>query len=1131
MRRPSGRIGTAGRRGWQKYLLIVICAGFAANVPAAPPGVAHQPAAPQTVRFNIPSQPLQGALLAFSDQASVQVASPAAIVAERSSPGVTGTMSVPAGLTRLLADTGFEYVQVAESTYAVRPARTASGPDAAAMAPPATAAEPADDPPADQPAVDADQADEASASDQAQAFGTVMVTGSRIGRTDIVGSQPVLRISRQQIETSGLTSIGQILETITSAHPTQNAAFNFEADGSSSIDLRFLGSKRVLVLVNGQRWITGLSGATDLNTIPLSLVDHIEVLQNGASALYGSDAVAGVVNVILKKHFKGAQASAFIGAYRGGGDYADGWDGKTEHYSVTLGQQGDDEGFTFNASYRSTERIAASNRGFSHVPVYGTGVTRGSSATPQGRFSFVAPTLGNPSSPNVAPAPFTGLTAQQCPARNFGTADNPEYLPYCDLTLKPGANGQNPANYVRWSNAARYNWIKASGNSLGDSLVIPIEMKSIYTRAFYDLTPNVTFHISGFYNARHSQTDAAPTPLFFDNGTIGANQKYNPFGFTLSSVNPVEVAPGVERPSMSFLYRRLSEFPIRQERRRVHTYRFGGGFNGMFTSGTRLWSWDTAFIYMSNSLHYSNPAGIDATHFDNALSSDCSAHPDCVPLNLFGGQGTAGNGTISPAQVNYIAYTQQSHTRKVERIYDANISTPNLATLPAGNLGFAAGYEYRQEIGKYLPDSHSQLGETLARQAVKPTSGRYKVDSVYAEFKVPLLTHLPAAYQLNLDIASRYSNYTTFGSTVNSRVGFKYRPVKDLAIRGTWSQAYRAPNIHELYASQALSYPTVFDPCSDYKTSNVSAAVAKRCAAAGVPASYSQADQQVDTLVGGNPNLQPETATTKSVGFVYSPHWLPGFNISADYYHIELDNTIQPFGAQNVVNACYKAGNTDQCAKIDRSQFGKIARVINTETNIGGTFTDGIDVGVSYAFPTPVGHFRVSVDETHVRDYEIYFPNGEGGTTTTELVGIERAGFIAPFSVPSDKANLGITWSSGPWRASFTLHYISDLWEPHCSDARDGTKISLTALGLCSDPNYDNNYLSRNHLGSVVWDDVRAQYEFRPINTTLAFGIRNLFNKKPPHQARPIEDIAFDPTEYQFLIGRFFYLSATVRFD
>ncbi|HET7307346.1 MAG TPA: TonB-dependent receptor [Gammaproteobacteria bacterium] len=1098
-------------------LALVLSCGLCATALAASP--------PSSVKFDIPPQPLASALIQFSEQAGVQVASQAVNVSNTLSPGVAGSMPVEAGLTRLLANTGFTYVTIADGTFAIKaapPTGTASA-DPPAQGDNSVSPAPVD--PADPP-------DEAVASpssqNRAQNLGRIMVTGSRIKSTDLVGSQPVLRISHQQIESSGFTTVGQILEGITSGHATENAAFNFEATGASSIDLRFLGAKRALILVNGHRWITGLSGATDLNTIPLSLVDHIEVLQNGASALYGSDAIAGVVNVILKKHFHGVEATAFIGGYQGG---TSGWDGKTQHYSVTLGQEADHEGFTFSTSYRSSQRIAASDRVFSHVPVFGTGITRGSSATPNGRFNFIAPTNGDPSSPNVVPAPFTGLTAQQCPASNFGTTANPIYLPHCDLTLRPGGNGTNPADYVPWSNKYRYNWIKASGNSLGDSLVVPVEMKSIYTRGFYDLSPNVTFTISGFYNNRHSLTDAAPTPLFFDNGTIGANQKYNPFGFTLSSVDPVQVAPGVSRPSMSFLYRRLSEFPIRQTRRRVQTYRFSGGFNGQFTAGSHLWSWDSAFIYMSNNSHESNPSGLDATRFDDSLSSDCASRPGCVPLDLFGGQGPSGNGTITPAQVDYIAYTSQSWTRKVERLYDANISTADLLTLPAGDLGFAAGYEYRQEVGSYLPDSHSQLGETLSRQPVKPTAGRYKVNSVYAEFKVPLLSHLPGVYQLNLDVASRYSNYSTFGSTTNSRAGFKYRPIPDLAIRGTWSQAYRAPNIHELYASQSLNFPTVFDPCSSYKTSNVSASVAARCAAAGVPQSYTQADQQVDTLSGGNPNLQPETATSKSIGFVYSPHQLPGFNVSAGYYHINLKNTIQPFGAQNVVNACYQGGNDQACTKITRSKFGKISLIQNTETNIGGTFTDGIDFGASYGFQTAVGHFRINFHDSHVRHYEIYFPNGQGGTDTTKLVGIERAGFILPFSVPADKANLGLTWSAGPWQASWTLHYISDLVEPHCSDANDGTPISLTALGLCSEPNTENNFLSRNHMGSVVWDDIRAQYDVLPINTSFAFGIRNVFDKQPPDQARPIEDIAYDPTEYEFLIGRFFYLSATVRFQ
>lgn len=1078
----------------------------------------------ESVNFDIPPEPLPSALMRFSRQAQVQLVSQEREISDIYTHGVSGQMLAYAGLERLLQGTGFQYRRVGDETVAIKsaaPAAEARKPEVAG--PPAPRLARADFGAANAAPQAASQ--QQGAAGEAQNLGQVTVTGTRIKRSTAISSQPVLRISREAITKSGLTSVGQILESITSGHATMNGAFNFEASGAATIDLRYLGAKRALVLVNGHRWITTLSGSTDLNTIPLSLVDHIEVLQNGASALYGSDAVAGVINIITKKNFNGMEASAYLGAYRGG----DGWDGKTQHYDVTLGSQGNREGWTFNASYRNNERIAASDREFSRVPVYGTGVTRGSSSTPQGRFGFVAPTTGDSSTPNVVPAPSTGLTAQQCPARNFGTADAPTYLPYCDLTLAPGADGQNPANYVPWSNEARYNWIKAAGNSLGDSLVIPIETKAIYARGHYDLTPDITFVMSGFYNQRYSQTDAAP-PLLTFSGSIDADQKYNPFGFTLSPNQPIEVAPGVSRPTLSFIFRRLSEFPIRQTRRRVHTYRFSGGFQGQFTAGSTLWNWDSAFIYMTNDQESSNPAGYDVGRSDEALSTGCSSDPSCVPLNLFGGQGASGNGTITPAQVHYIAYVSQNQTHEVARLYDANISTTNLAMLPAGGLGFAAGYEYRQEVGSYLPDSHSQLGETGSRQPVAPTNGRYNVNSVYAEFNVPLLANLPGLYNLSVDVASRYSDYNTFGSTTKSRAGFKYQPVPDLAIRGTWSEAYRAPNIDELFASQSQHFPTVFDPCTDYKTSGVSGDVQARCAAAGVPESYSQANQQINSLEGGNSNLQPETATSKSFGFVYSPEWLPGFNVSADYYHINLENTIQPYGAQNVVNGCYIAGDQTDCAKIQRNVFGGVTLIQNTETNIGGTFTDGIDIGANYSWLTDFGQFRVDFQDSHVRDYEIYFPNGQGGTDTTKLVGIQRAGATLPYSVPEDKANLGLSWNSGNWGASWTIYYLSGLTEPHCSDSFDNTSLSLTNLGLCSNPNKENNALSTNYMGAVTWHNVRAHYTFASVGTTLAFGIRNLFDKRPPNQTRPIEDIAFDPTMYQFLIGRFFYASVTTKF-
>lgn len=1093
-------------------LLLTALTGYA--LAASPQSNVSNP-----VDFHIKPQALPSALLQFSDQAHIQVVSRGEEVAKRHTVGVTGRMNVPSALRRLLSGTGLTYTVTGGNTIAVRAAGKA-GVTGSASSPAAlsTRESGGDAPPIDPPApATSTQTSETKLSN-------ILVTGSLIKRSTAVTSQPVLTITRQQLKATGMVSIGDVLQQLTAVAPTQNAAFNFEGNGASNVDLRYLGPKRVLVLVNGKRWATNLNGETNLNSIPVSVVKRIEVLKDGASAIYGTDAIAGVINIITIKDFKGAEVSAYRGIYRGDGH----WDGLTQDYTATLGSFDSNSSWVVNAEYRKNNRIPAVDRTFSAEPVAGTGVTRASSATPQGRFLFVAPTNDNPSNPNVSPAPYTGLTSQQCPAKNFGTSTNPEYLPYCDLTLLPGTNGANPANYVPFTNADRYNWIKPSGASRGDSLLIPVTEKSVYFAGNYQFDNGITATTSLMYDEGAARTDSAPDLLPLNSGTIPANSPYNPFGFTLSTSQPIQVAPGVQRPTLSAVYRRLSEFPARYREYTRKTFRYMGGLNGMFTSGSTIWNWSASFLYLDASLLETQYGLVNGQHLSAAFDPAVCAKTDgCVPVNLFGGQGTNGQGTITPGMINFLEYNNTNYQSQTERIYNAAITTSTLANLPGGGLGFAAGYQLRQLEGGFTPDSVAAQPSILG-PATLPTSGGYKVNAVYSEVHVPILRQLPWAYHLDVDVATRYSRYSTFGSKLRSRAGIKWQPISDLALRGTWSEGFRAPNINEAFGGQRTSFPTVFDPCSNYTNSGVSQAVQKRCEAAGVPPSYTQTDQQINARNGGNPNLNPETSISKTVGFIYSPSAVPHLSFGATYYHIEIDNTIQPYGAQNVINACFLTGNQTYCPDIKRNALGEPTQILNLEQNVGSTVTSGIDFDVGYHFTTSVGRFDTQLTTTHVRAFRTITPTGSGSSSVLNYVGRELAGSNQPLSVPSWKANLRIGWNLGHWQARWMIHYISSLREK-CSDYLDNTPESLANLGLCSDPNYQNNALSTNRMASVVWHDIQLTYSASN-NIDYTIGINNVLNKKPPQETQPIEDMAFDPTEYEALIGRYIYGSITAHF-
>jgi iron complex outermembrane receptor protein len=960
----------------------------------------------------------------------------------------------------------------------------------------------------------------------------VQVTGSHIPQTEIVTSRPVLNIDAEEIAETGLQTVGEILQELPAITPTMNAAFNFEGNGSSNINLRNLGPKRTLILVDGQRWATGNGGTTDMNSIPLSAVERIEVLKSGASAVYGSDAIAGVVNIILKKNVEGGHLSAYTGIWRGDGH----WDGLTRKYSFTFGHQGKKYGFMFNAEYNNSRNVPAINRVFSAEPVPHTGVTRGSSSTPQGRFEFIAPTLDNPNSPNAAPAPYTGLTAAQCPARNYGTDANPRYLPFCDLTVMSGTDGTSPADFRPFEGSDHYNWTEPAGNSKGDSILNPLNLKAAYLSGHYDITDKVRFTASLNYAQRSSKTYSAPNLLPMTTGTIAANQAHNPFGFAISS-DPVVVAPTggadggpLEMPTLSFIGRRLGEFPERVRDYESDSMRFSAGLNGVFDMGETYWNWNADYQYMTLRNNQTQTAGILGPNFNLAVgdAGTCAADSGCVPVNLFGGQGVDGTGTIMPDQVAYLYYPERSSNGTTQRIFNLNLATGELAELPAGPLGFAVGYQYNTINGYYHPDPIAAAGLTQSGVKTFPTQGGFHVNAFYTEFDVPLLADMPGAYRLDLDAAGRYSKYSTFSGSTRFNVGLKWLPIQDVAIRLGWGEGFRAPNINELFAGQSLGNPTVFDPCSGYTKPGVDPAVAANCAAAGVPGGYMQPDQQIRTLGGGNEHLQAETSTEEHAGFVYSPHQVPGLSFTATYYRIKIENAIQPYGPNNVLEACYVSGVGKFCDAVHRSPLGTVTQIDNLQTNIGSTSTSGVDFGTSYRnLATAIGRFNFSLNASYTNYFTQRLPLA-GGVKTVELVGIERAGYTFPLSVPKWKAVMSAGWRLGNWKASWRVHYTSALMED-CSDGYDGTSISLTALGLCNRPSAVSDALSMNRLAPVVWHDTQVMYH-TPFDVDLTLGINNVFDKKPPSETQPIQDLAFDPTQYAALMGRFFYARVDYKF-
>ena len=914
-----------------------------------------------------------------------------------------------------------------------------------------------------------------------QKLAAVEVTGSRIRGADVATQVPVLTISSQDIQQSGLSSIGDILQQLTASGSSLNTKFNsagnfgFPPDGSgvgsgtSTLSLRNLGSKRTLVLVDGLRWVnatsgSGVSAAVDLNTIPVGIIQRIEVLQDGASALYGSDAIAGVVNIITKRTQNGAATNFYVGSYSGLSG------GATTSANASLGGHGDKYDFFINVSHVKQDSISSSAWSQASAEcVPGTGLSNCSSATPTGRFIFTDPN-------NVTQ----------------------------DVTLN-GAfpNGATyPTDFHNWSNADRFNY------SPFNMLLTPSKRDALFASTRYRINSDVTWYMRSLYNQRTSVNEAAPEPIFLGPGagtggladTVGVDvtNPYNPFGYTLNA-NP-------STGNLILIGRRPIEGGPRVFTQNVNTWEFATGLTGSFSRGNNDYYWDVNYSRGSNNAIQTVRGTYNIAHIKRALGPISQCTGSCVPLNLFGGPGT-----ITPAMLAYIGYIEHDTSANDIELYTANLSGP-LFQLPAGELRFATGYEHRNTSGSYQPDAVVVAGESNGVPSL-PTSGSYSVNEYYVELNAPVLKDVPFAKSLDFDVASRYSNYSTFGSTTNNKLGVRWQVVRSLTLRSTWAQGFRAPSIGELFGSPARFDAVLQDPCSAPIGNSQTAA---NCAALGVPASYSQPNPQISVTTGGNRNLQPETSRSLTWGAVYSPSWAIGqawsnkMEFSFNYYRITIRNAIQSLDAQTQLNKCIASANSNStfCQGISRNATGNINGFNNTLRNIGRIDTSGFDFSFTWQLPaTSWGRFANHFGTTYVDRYR---QQNSPGQFNPRGVGVE----VNDSGIPRWRAVNDFTWAMGNWSADWRLRYMSDLTE-RCGGA--------VGFPICNGPN------NTHHLGAVTYQDVRLNWRVPYIkNLDISAGINNLLAKDPP-VCLSCSLNGYDASNYD-LPGRFAYMQASLKF-
>ncbi len=919
--------------------------------------------------------------------------------------------------------------------------------------------------------------------------GEIVITGSRIRRNPLDLDAPRVFIDQQDIAKTGLNSINDVLQRLPSSGGGLNSKFNNSGNlgnppdgggvgaGAAEIDLRYLGSRRTLVLVDGLRFInaasaSGVPPSVDLNSIPESMIERVEVLQDGASAIYGSDAIAGVVNIITKRRQKGFVASAQLSGFWEEGD------GFTQNYQLSWGN-GDSSRLQIvvGGNYVKQKGVRSADRAISRFPApYSDTCADGgcSSFIPNGRF------IGS-----IFDIPGT-------------TAEGDATLINAPTSTPTLANFRAFAGTPDRFNFAPFNFLQ-----------IPLERYGAFANLKYEVADNVNFTLKGLWNERKSKNQAAPLPFgigpdagitpVLDATTIDATNPFNPFGVTLDFTN------------MNLILRRFVEGGPRRFSQKVDTTYGVATLDGNFSMLNHDWYWDINGIYGHNKAKQTFIGNINSAHLRQALGpvDECVGQPGlfggtCTPFNFFGGAGS-----ITGAMFDFVTFDEHDSSKQDLWDFTANLSG-EIVDLPGGPLGLAMGVEYRRPSGRFDPDPVVAAGFSSDIPA-GPTKGHISVKEAYAELNAPLVKEVPFVNLLELNGAVRFSDYNTSGSTTTFKGGANWKPVQDLRLRGSYAEGFRAPSIGELFGTISRFDQTISDPCSNDSTAPRNflndATIRANCIAQGVPAdgSYAQANPQISVIVSGNEDLKPETSKSWIFGGVYSPSFLPGFSIEANHYNIRIKSAIQAVDASITLNNCVVNLDPAACALVTRSfsGSGQLTQISGILGNIAGINTKGIDLNVAYrSRKTQAGTFGVTWNNTFLKNYDLIL-TGFGGTQIISREGTEPGSPAQGF--PKWKSIGILDWDLAEFGATVTGRYISKLRET--SDAGAG-----------------------NVMKSKFYTDLQLRWTpgFLNEKVGLALGVNNLFNTKAPG-CFGCDLNNFDPTTYD-LPGRYYYARLGVKY-
>jgi iron complex outermembrane recepter protein len=873
-------------------------------------------------------------------------------------------------------------------------------------------------------------------------IGPVEVTGTRIKRVDAETSSPTFTISKEAIEKTGALTIGDFIQEIPSiaGAATNPSVNNGGGDGEATVSLRGLGDERTLILINGRRVVTA-----DVNAIPLSMVQSVVVLKDGASVVYGSDAVGGVVDFRLNQKYEGVEANVSYGR-------SSRHDGDRIGVNSTAGFASDRGNLVISANLNDQKEVRASDRDFSFFALSlgstsSTGVVQGgSSRTPGGRY-FI----------NGSPA----LLAQ------YGCNS---------VTLTPGAAGTSTADFRCFSfGRDAFNY-----QAVGNLELTPQERVGLFVTGNYDFTDNVHGYVDAFTNRTRSAAQIAPLPFdgLSDGVSLSQFNQYNPFGVQIDDIRL-----------------RLSRLGNRRYEYVTNTNQITAGLKGAF--GDTSWDWDANIGYGKIGQNFKNVGYIDYVALGAALGPSrngicytdgtfTTVVPGCIPVNFVGAfDPNSAAGQAQLAALDNISVDLLTRRDVTQKSFQANFSG-DLFAMSAGNVQAAFGLEYRKlDLDVTVPaaqvfDPATRTCGVSQEACSSDTRGSYNVKEVYGEARVPFTSNF------SMDIGTRWSDYSSFGSTVNSKIGFEFRPSSQLLLRATFAEVFRAPTISNLFGGLGVSNPTYSDPCNGLTVANP--------ACAGVPTdgSFAQSDSQTTSVLGGNSRLKPENGSVRTLGLVYEPTWLEGFSTTVDVWNTVLNDAISTLGTQNILNACFGstlASPSPVCSLITRRPGGAIQVVIDRDENVGKYDTAGVDIGFKYHFDTPIGNFRTGLDTTYLKRFDVDLAYLGDFVQAQQNAGTFLSSANGGLGNYSKWRAIGnVTWTKGIWDASWSLRYI------------DGFTVGSTALdGTCA-----NLGLTAGSPGcqfsvpSYTYHNLQVGVKLLDDKIKLRLGVDNVADKQPP---------------------------------